>query len=327
MSGRYSAAEAVLSQDTLHLILMPTEACNFRCVYCYEDFQLGRMSDEIVGGVEALLSTRVAALNRLEISWFGGEPLLAETTILRILKHVASLRQNYPQLAFHSDMTTNGYRLDGPLLEALCRLGVSRYQISFDGWADSHDRKRIRAGGGPTFDRLWANMIAARALPLSFTAMLRLHVERENFVSCQEFIRELGRTFEGDPRFPLYLKLLSRWGGPNDATLPTLDRSKGAEVLEELRAEAKSVGVPIYESDEKEVCYAARGNSFLIRSDGRVNKCTLALNAPENQVGRLTADGKLLLSATRMVPWMRGLWEGSEATLHCPKQGLVGVAV
>lgn len=27
-----------LRNDVLHLILLPTEQCNFRCTYCYEDF-------------------------------------------------------------------------------------------------------------------------------------------------------------------------------------------------------------------------------------------------------------------------------------------------
>ena len=31
-----------LTTRRLHLILLPTEQCNFRCKYCYEDFQHGR---------------------------------------------------------------------------------------------------------------------------------------------------------------------------------------------------------------------------------------------------------------------------------------------
>ena len=40
-----------LASNVLHLILMPTEACNFRCTYCYEDFKLKRMAPAVLRGV------------------------------------------------------------------------------------------------------------------------------------------------------------------------------------------------------------------------------------------------------------------------------------
>jgi len=39
-----SAVRATLNPKSLELTLYPTEKCNFRCVYCYEDFALGRMT-------------------------------------------------------------------------------------------------------------------------------------------------------------------------------------------------------------------------------------------------------------------------------------------
>ncbi|PJJ00771.1 hypothetical protein BX264_1060 [Streptomyces sp. 2333.5] len=41
---------AALTDRTLHLIILPTEQCNFRCTYCYEDFSVGRMGPETVQG-------------------------------------------------------------------------------------------------------------------------------------------------------------------------------------------------------------------------------------------------------------------------------------
>jgi len=39
-----------LDARSLQLILMPTEACNFRCTYCYEDFNHNQMRPELVRG-------------------------------------------------------------------------------------------------------------------------------------------------------------------------------------------------------------------------------------------------------------------------------------
>ena len=47
-----------LTNERLKLILFPTEQCNFRCLYCYEDYQLPRMSNEIVGSIKLFLKKK-----------------------------------------------------------------------------------------------------------------------------------------------------------------------------------------------------------------------------------------------------------------------------
>lgn len=324
MAVEAAPVSEALSSDALHLILLPTEACNFRCTYCYEDFRLGQMPEPVVQGVEQLLTRRAQRLRRLDVAWFGGEPLLAKTTVLRLLRHIQGLRAGVGAFTFRSDMTTNGALLSVRLFEELHELGVERYQISFDGLADEHDRKRLRRSGMGTFQTLWQNLLNLRQLPLSFTIMVRLHVDQRNEASLPGFVDRLQRDFAGDPRFVLFPKLLGRWGGLNDAGIAVFDPNEAPRALERVKEMARARGVPLYASQEKGViCYAARGNSFVIRSDGRVNKCTIALEAPENQVGRIKPDGRLVLDATRVAPWMRGLWTNTAEELHCPMKGLV----
>jgi uncharacterized protein len=72
------------------------------------------------------------------------------------------------------------------------------------------------------------------------------------------------------------------------------------------------------------VCYAARGNSFLVRADGRLGKCTVALAHPRNDIGRIHEDGTLEIDSARAWPWMRGLASGDARELFCPLEGLSG---
>src|SRR3979490_3029402 len=88
----------------LELIILPTERCNFRCTYCYEDFKLGKMSRKVVDAIKLLLAARVNDLHSLQLSWFGGEPLLAKEIILEVNNFSKEL---YAQSHYSSSITTN----------------------------------------------------------------------------------------------------------------------------------------------------------------------------------------------------------------------------
>lgn len=316
-----------LSPDRLHLILMPTEACNFRCIYCYESFRLQRMEPGVVLGIKSLLSRRAPGLRWLQIGWFGGEPLLARDIVEEILDHVTELRKDHAMIRFASDATTNAWELTPRVMERLADRGLTRFQVAFDGPREWHDRKRVRPGGRPTFDRVWGNLVACRGSSADFRVMVRLHVSAENVGAVGRFLDEYQLEFGSDPRFDLYIRGLSRLGGPNDPELPVFERREGRRIIEGLRREAAGRGIRLADlGPGAAVCYAARANSFLIRADGRVNKCTVALEHPNNQVGRILPDGTLELRSERIRPWMRGFSSGDAGALSCPMHGLADPA-
>ncbi len=309
-----------LAHDLLHLIVLPTEACNYRCSYCYESFRLGRMKQHVVRGIKNLLTDRADELRHLTLSWFGGEPLLARDVMEDVMQHVQILRAKHPNLHVESDVTTNGHGLEREGFERLVALGVDRYQVSFDGPAEWHDRVRRLAGGGGTFDMIWSNLEALRDVKGDFQMQVRVHVDRDNHVAIPAFIDRYADVFGMDERYQLFIRTLARFGGPNDAELAVLDDGDECrEVLGALREHADRRGVArLTGLEETQSCYASRANSFVVRADGRVNKCTIVLDHPKNQVGRLHESGRLQLASGRMLDWMRGLNTGDELAMLCP---------
>ena len=310
------------ANDELHLILMPTEACNFRCSYCYEDFRFSRMAATVVRGIKHLIARRAPTLRKLRLEWFGGEPLLAFDVIEDILTAVQGVTSQHAELALESDMTTNGFLLSRHRLSRLVALGVRRYQVTLDGPRRYHDGVRLRADGGGTFDRIWDNLCAASETKLDFSFLVRLHVNRENRALLPAFIRDYAHTLGGDQRFTLLFRLLACLGGVQDATLPVFDAEGGSRAIADLCRIAESHGVRHATPQNFEpICYAARGNSYVVRADGRLNKCTVALEHRNNQVGHLDADGNMHIDPRLLQQWMRGLFTGDAEMLSCPRRG------
>jgi len=310
----------------LHLILMPTEQCNFRCVYCYEDFAAGEMPRPVVDGVKALLARRVANLDLLSLSWFGGEPLLAWPIVEEVQSFASGLARDHPQVRLSSNMTTNASLLTRKRFDRLLELGVRRFQISLDGTLEAHDSTRQRRGGGGSFAAIWANLLMMRATKEAFEALLRLHVTCENRAAVHELLSLLAEKFAGDSRFPVAFKAVRRWGGPNDAKLPVLPADNENEILDQLLVRAVELGL----SHQQDVfaqpgmlqgCYAAAVGSYVVRSTGELAKCTVFLGHPNNRVGTLNPDGTVALDSEKVAGWLRGVLKDEPESLKCPSRG------
>lgn len=153
-----------MSNRRQELIILPTEKCNFRCTYCYEDYTIGRMSDDTIGGVKAFLDRRTPELDELYLSWFGGEPLVAKDIVFDISDHASALAKAHSGLRYRGSMTTNAYFLTPSTLSQLTAVEVLDYQITLDGPREMHNCSRLRADGKGTFDRIWENLLAGAYL-------------------------------------------------------------------------------------------------------------------------------------------------------------------
>ncbi|MEM9554420.1 MAG: radical SAM protein [Acidobacteriota bacterium] len=311
-----------LANDVLRLIVMPTEQCNLRCVYCYESFEIGRMGDDTAQGIRRLLTRRAPGLSRLRLDWFGGEPLLAADRIEEIQEHASALAARHG-FTLEAEATTNAVMLDAERLHRFAARGLRRYQISLDGPPEEHDRKRTGAGGRATFATIWRNVRTALESDLELEILLRVHVDRDNAASIPRLLAMCRDELPWDERIRLFLRPLSRLGGPNDARLRILGAEKD-QVLADLREQARRLGLGAgYAGPEGvAVCYAAAANAFVVRADGGVSRCTVALDDPRNRIGRLTPEGRLELDTMAQEPWLRGLLDGDARALTCPLKAL-----
>lgn len=334
-----NAIPAAVYPKVMQLILLPTEKCNFRCTYCYEDFKIGKMKRSTIDGVKNLITARAESgtLESLALSWFGGEPLLAKEIVMEISQHAFDLHRAGKIKYFNGDLTTNAYLLTPDLLQSLSDLKQRAHQISLDGVGEVHDSTRQYASGAGTFEKIWENLLAAKASDTDFRITLRLHLTRDNLDSMRELVEKVAETFCGDERFDVFFKTIENLGGPNASQIEKVEKEDAYETVEELTkllaraglgatavldgpesasgltvsassnlSEAEnSVGSQSMESEapkskfhyEGYICYAAKPNSLVVRGDGSIAKCTVLFDDPRNRVGTINADGTVELDA------------------------------
>lgn len=312
--------KASLNPDVLQLIIMPTEKCNFRCKYCYEDFALGRMTRTTIEAIVRLIEERSKDLRLLIISWFGGEPLIAQDIVLEISRRAQKICEEN-EIIFRSNATTNGYTLDLPLLEDLLDAGVYSYQITLDGTGEAHDQTRVLGSGAGTYERIMANLLAARASELNFRITLRLHITSANIDEMVDAAAWLKAQFGVDDRFTFLIKPIGDLGGPRTVIDTIADNNAASDVSQKMQT-LLELNNDHPENNHFEVCYASRPNSFVIRSNGQVGKCTVVFNSPSNNLGKLENDGKLNIDVDKLRLWMSGYDTLDESALHCPVEAL-----
>jgi len=314
-----------LDNDRLDLTLFATEQCNFRCTYCWETPGHGEMPPEVVAGIERLIESRAPGLRLLNISWFGGEPMLARNVVRRVMRHVRGLEQDHPSMVVSANMTTNAWFLDREALRELVALGVPQFQVTIDGPPRWHDRRRLLAGGGGTFHRIWGNLCSLGSVPEDFRVEIRLHVDRENMDDLPGFLERCKEDLGGDDRFLIFLYPLSRLGGGRDNELRTLSCEQDRPVFDGLKQIARSHGFEASSAtDNTSICHTANAGSWLIRADGRVGKCPVGLDHPANQLGRIHPDGTMTIDNDLFLPWIRGVASGDTDELGCPLRGIPG---
>ena len=141
--------------------ILTTYACNFKCVYCFEqsvknDVFLDKSTSDLI--VRWLIKRAEAGkFKRIFLVYYGGEPLLNIKPIYDISWHLQEWAQR-KSVDFSFAIITNGSLISADLVDKFLTVGLKEVRISLDGFRDAHDKKRPFSDGRPTFDLLIKNI-------------------------------------------------------------------------------------------------------------------------------------------------------------------------
>lgn len=302
-----------LLEETLILTIMPTEGCNFRCIYCYEEHTSINMQRETIDQILAYLENEASKYKTVKIGWFGGEPTLCKDVVLEISSFTQKLAEKYG-LCFESSMTTNGYLLDLHSFEEYYRVGIRSYQVTLDGW--DHDRMRPHVTGKGTLDVILQNLIDLSKLPkdkYQFEVCIRHNIlVGDNDMSWYDHLYKL---FGADSRFSILVHPIDDWGGESVKKLNLSSYHGLGDTIAKHICYLETIGMRHANHTEEpfsQICYASFPHSMVFRASGKIEKCTVALDHPKNQLGYVDDEKGIVLDEA-----MNRLWSAHPIKTEC----------
>lgn len=269
----------------LSLTILPTLACNFRCVYCYESHTARSMTPEVEAAVLRLVEERLSPGEKLSVTWFGGEPLLRLDIIERLSEGFLKICHDRKS-GYAASMISNGFLLTREVAERLDKIRVSRVQVTLDGPPEIHDARRPAAGGGGTFDTILANLKEASPI---IRINLRINVDGSNRDSVSRLFEILVREGLASSVFP-YLGHTKPYTEVcqdvaeiclSDADFSLLELETGLEMIK------RGMGGFTLPQSRNIYCMADRLNSWVVSPDGGLAKCWNDASDPKREIGHL----------------------------------------
>lgn len=288
MSGRYNL-------NILSITIAPTMACNFRCPYCFEEGRYGQkpMTDETIENIIQFITERIDGIRHLNISWFGGEPLLAMPIIEKISKTVLTLCEE-KGVYYSSGIITNGYLYTKDIAERLKELHIKYAQITMDGPKEFHDIRRPLLNGKGTYDVIMSNLMAAKdILPIC----LRINIDKENMDAVDKMMSDLReRDLLKSISIYLGLVLASNDSYQKDLCLSHEDYSK---YNFQFWVDNQEPMQGVYPFPKTNQCIADMYNGYVIDDKGDMYKCWHDIGNTQRRIGNIN-NGSNFLESTEV---------------------------
>lgn len=266
-----------------HLIINPTINCNFHCWYCYETHSKSIMTQEIIDRLKKLIARIFSENRRLQISFFGGEPLLYYTKVmLPILEYTKSISEKNNG-CFNVNMTTNGYLLTPPRILELKKYNFNGAQITLDGYKDEHDKVRFPKKGVGSYDTIVSHIceLATNEVPVT----VRINCTEKNINNIHKIID----TFAD---FPEHCKNKIDF----DFHIVWQEERKDnvSSQLNQIVRKFVNHGLNASKMSFRNFCYADKRNAYVVNFNGDLYKCTAIDFDKVKRDGYLSKRGELI---------------------------------
>lgn len=271
---------AIATHDVLYQVVQPSAWCQLDCAYCGQEHagqQLGQPGQQaLLGRMRERLATR--RYRHLKIGWFGAEPL-AGLGVMRSLSAAAAALAREFDCTYSAQIVTNGLALTPAVAtELIEQLHVDEAEVTLDGLAADHDRRRFTKGGHGSFDRIFRNLCAVAATT-DLRIKVRCNVDRSNAEGVTPLIEALAAAGLAG-RVTFYTSPVYAWG--NDAHLTALGKQEYAEYEMEWFAHQFRLGfqLGLVPPRRKIVCMTVQPDAEVTDAFGTTFNCTEAPYVP-----------------------------------------------
>lgn len=281
---KYFYYNKIFDKTFLSLSVAPTMKCNFRCKYCFEGDhkKFSKMTKEVE---EALIHYIIKKSKQkdIHINWFGGEPLLAFDTILSICDKL-----NSSNVHFTSSMVTNGSLFTPKIINNLYKLHLRNIQITLDGTAETHNKRRFYKNGTPSFYDIENNIkMLLHNTNIKLTIQVGVDIENHDaYENLYEYLKKRYNTYLEKNRLLIGCNnIQNRTDFEGCSSCFTeeqiFDRKK--KYLQENKYPALIQQLPGLSLP----CMYRSSNNMAIDSKGYIYRCLEHLGQPQHSIGNI----------------------------------------
>lgn len=254
--------------------ILTTTNCNARCFYCYQNgFKHVNMGSETVDKlVDFIIHNKYNNHRKLQLHWFGGEPLLGIEQIDQIC-----VKLHAKNIPFVSSIISNGYLFSEEIAkEAVSKWNLTRVQITLDGTENIYNRTKnyIAAQDNP-YEHVLKNIKYLATIGVQVS--IRMNLDQHNMDDLKNLADDLIKKIGRSKNIYAYVHVLFE----NEGFSPIFRDSTIAEALYDKQIELNkylatiglsktSFHLPAIEINH---CMADSQDSLVVFPDGTLYKC------------------------------------------------------
>lgn len=276
------------SDSSMGLTIAPTLNCNFKCPYCYETPKSHLMSNEIQEGLLALIDRSAKGIKKLNVSWYGGEPLMGIDVINTLSEKILKIcSENH--IEYTAYMVSNGYLITDRIINDMKKNIIKGCQITLDGPPEIHNKRRVLRNGDETFEVIINNI--KKLTDNDIRVSIRVNIDKTNVSYVESLLNILSQNHLNDlsvnfGQLTAYTEACSSIEGNCLNTEEYSDQYRRMQKLL-IKYGFPAKEYPNYPGIKGNYCCADQINSFVIDPDGFMYKCWNSIGNVKEAVGNV----------------------------------------
>ena len=286
----------------LDLTIQPTANCQLGCHYCAQEHSKNNMNNDVYARTLERVTSKLESkkFKNLSVTWYGGEPLNALSQLKKISTEIIELCK-INNVEYDGSIITNVLSLKPNIFKDLyLNHNVLHYQITLDGTAEHHDKRRITKKGEHTFNIIFKNIIDIINLDcyqekVKEPILIRTNIDKTNLNSIKDLV-DLFAENDAQGKIQFSFAPIVDWGDKKYGTIDGFTKRDFADIEIDLLLYAHQKGFLIDTSlvpkREFMPCMVVAKDSEVFDAFGNVYPCyeftyTPAYNEDKHKIGNL----------------------------------------